>query len=535
MKLLNQLFGTKRTKKKETEEIASVPTSVNEMRDFAIHYFGALGATVTPLDRRKNGLLQVALPDTLAEFFEKPELRLAFQSTDAQNGHELVAYGSRIFDRMAGYLERKSAFTLMKLPNRHPSSEELLHALTFLNTGTRNLKLQEQTQYLFAFDWRITYRADDKREELYTVVMDEMGKHIPQVGHHRQEEPPLDIQALLKDAEGVPPETNNDGEILPPKLPPLTHLCRLAESARKLAIYHADVRCVEHEAEILARLHKVLTRLTSYYQQQIEEVADAHDAEGEKRLTLEQDLERKIAEEVENHRLRVNVELVSYAALQVPVVTAEITIGDGSHEAILQVRRNRYNGALRLPQCHVCEQESARILLDSTGKICCENCAQQCAICLQLVSGEGCTEPCPVCQKENCVSCGTECVACGSRACRDCASVCPVCFDMVCHACQSECAHCHTRQCRSHLRVDSVLGSDGQPQFICAECAVRCPNCKQYSAQIETCCASGQRFCRNCVVVCDGCGRSVGVAFAQRAEKSRKSYCPDCVERLSRA
>ena len=533
MKLLDQLFGTKQKKKKSAATSAPEQSPVSEMREFAIHYFNALDATVTPMDRRKNGLLHVKLPETLADFFGKTELQLAFQSNDAQNGHELVAYGSRIFDRMAGYLERKSALTLLKLPNRNPGSEELLHALTLLNSGTTNLKLQEQTSHLIAFNWRITYRADDKNEELYTVVMDESGSRIPQPGQAGASEQIVDINHLLANAEMVPPETNEAGEILPPKLPPLTQLCRLAESARKFVVYHADVRCVEYEAEILPRLHKVLTRLTSYYQQQIEEVSDAHDSDREKRITLEQDLERKIAEEVENHRLHVQVELVGYAAIQVPVAVAEITISDGKSEATVRVRRNRYNGVNRLPHCQVCEQEISRILLDKHGQVCCESCAQQCGTCLQLVSGEGCTQDCPVCQKDNCVDCGIDCAACGQRACRGCSSQCPVCFDTVCHACQSECSNCHMRQCRSHLRMDTVVGKEGQPQLICADCAVRCPNCKQYSAQIETCCASGQRFCRNCVVVCDGCGRSVGVTFAQKADKSRKQFCPDCVARLS--
>lgn len=506
---------------------------VSEMREFALHYFDALDATVTPLDRRKNGLVQITLPDSLAEFFAKKELRLAFQSSDAQNGYELVAYGSRIFDRMASYLDRKAALTHMKLPNRHPSSEDLLHTLTLLNSGTRNLKLHEQTNHLIAFNWRITYRADDKREELYTVVMDENGTRIPQPGQAGASEKMQDIGILLGDAEPVLPETNEANEVLPPKLPPLVHLSRLAESARKFVIYHADVRCIEHEAEILPRLHKVLSRLTSYYQQQIEEVSDGQDSSGEKRLGLEQDLERKIAEEVENHRLRVNVELISYAVLQVPIVTADITLGDGKHEAAVSIRRNRYNGAMLLPRCHSCEREISRLLLDNTGKVCCESCAQQCAGCLQLVSGEGCTQDCPVCQKDNCIDCGVDCAACGQRACRGCSSQCPVCFDLVCRACQDLCVNCHTYQCRSHLRLDAVAGVEGESQLICADCAVRCPNCKQYSAQIETCCASGQRFCQNCSVVCDSCGRSVGTTFAQRPEKSRKKFCPECAEKLS--
>ena len=180
--------------------------------------------------------------------------------------------------------------------------------------------MQEQAQWLFVFHWRITYRADDKRQELYSVVVDEDGRRVPLVGEPGaggQGQPPgLDLAQLL--ADGAPPalERNEEGHVLPPKLLPLGHLTRLAEAARRYAIYHADLRCVTHEAEILPRLHKSLNRLIGYYQQQIEEVYDSHDPDGEKRRALEADLNRKIAEEVENHRLHVQVELIGYVALE---------------------------------------------------------------------------------------------------------------------------------------------------------------------------------------------------------------------------
>ncbi len=53
------------------------------------------------------------------------------------------------------------------------------------------------------------------------------------------------------------------------KLPPVTHLVRLAEQARKYATWHADLRCVQHEKEILPRLYKIANRLTGYYEQHL--------------------------------------------------------------------------------------------------------------------------------------------------------------------------------------------------------------------------------------------------------------------------
>ncbi|MCX6043733.1 MAG: hypothetical protein NT075_01370 [Chloroflexi bacterium] len=516
---------------------ANAKTQLVDLGQFTLAFFSFFGAEIRPQSRKKQAPLSIELTPELSEHFGKPLLNLCFQQAELAPGQDLVAYGSRIFDRMLAYLDQRGALTVQKLPSRFTSSQELLHAVRPVNASIAGLRMQDQIQYLFVFNWRITYRADDKREEIYAVVMDESGARVAQTGEigvgSNGGVNAVDIEALLADAEPVEVERNEEGQPLPPKLLPLTQLTRLAESARKYAIYHADVRCVDHEAEILPRLHKSLNRLTIYYQQQIEEVYDAHDPAGEKRQVLEIDLQRKIAEEVENHRLRVQVQLISYAALQVPVVVADITLSDGKHEAMIQVRRNRYNGALRRPICYACGQEAggdqatAVIALDRNGHVICDDCIEQCATCQDILCTRCGVAACPVCGKQNCDTCSRACWACGERACVEHSSVCSVCGDEVCHACQAECACCGVRQCRSHLRVDHVSTSQALAELICAQCAVRCPGCQQFSAHTALCSASGQRFCLNCLVTCATCDKQVGSGFYQTLHD--KTYCLDCL------
>ena len=510
-----------------------------DLRQFTQDFFTFFGATVKIQGRKKQGPLAVQLPPELTEHFGKAELTLAFQQSELTNGYDLIAHGSRTFDRMMTLLEQRGAFTLQRLPSRFSGGEELLRAVRPVNAGIAGLKMAEQMQLLFVFNWRITYRADDKREEIYTVALDESGARFAQLGEAKAGETALDIATLLADAEVVPPEKDEEGNTLPPKLPALTQVVRLAETARKYAIYHADLRCVTHEAEILPRLHRVLTRLSTYYQQQIEEVYESHDADGEKRRTLELDLQRKQQEEIENHRLRVNVQLFSYALLQVPVAVADIALSDGKREATLRVRRNRYNGALRRPTCHACGQETTDVALDRNGHLSCDACIRQCATCQEILCATCGVVACPVCAKANCDQCGRACWACGERACSEHSSLCPTCNDEICHRCQAVCAHCNVRQCRSHLRVDHVsiprsslragshTGQSGEAELICADCAVRCPGCQQYSAHIATCEASGQRFCTNCLVTCAQCNKRVGPGFYHLAEE--KPYCLECL------
>lgn len=509
------------------------------LRAFVLDFFEFFQAPVKRLDRKKQGALAVELSPELATYFGKEELRLAFQHAEGSD-MELVAHGSRIFDRMLGYLDRRGALTVQHLPVRFAGSEELLTAVRPANAGIAGLQMQEQMHPLFVFNWRITYRADDKREELYTVALDENGVRIPLVdevgtGPTGGDEPawgrmPVDLEQLLADGSPPPPERNEEGQLIPPRLQPLAQLVRLAETARKFATYHADLRCVSHEADILPRLYQTLNRLTTYYEQQIQEVYDAHDPTGEKRLVLEQDLERKIVEEVENHRLRVQVTLFSYAVLQMPVAVADIQLSDGKRQAAIQIRRNRYTGEVERPLCHVCGTATGEVLLDRAGHVVCNDCVHVCEGCRELVCEECGVAPCPVCGRQNCDSCGQECWACGEHACSEHIDRCPVCGDAVCHACQVECGACGVRQCRSHLRADAVAASREEDVLLCQACAVRCPGCEQYSAQVGVCAASGQRFCENCLVTCAGCDQSFGTGFYRVDPATGNAFCDNCLQ-----
>ncbi|MBV7335361.1 hypothetical protein KFU94_45395 [Chloroflexi bacterium TSY] len=502
-------------------------------------------------------------------------LILVFDQRDVSTETELVATGSRVFDSMLTYLERCGALTLQQLPILFGGGEELMQAIRPVNASIIKLNMQEQ-QNLYLFNWRITYRADDKREELYTVVLDESGTRlsisddnpmiddgpltnssltatdVPGRSERRKiSNDSINLSQLVADAQPVPIEMSEEGQPLLPKLPPMTHLVRLAETARKYAIYHADVQCVDIEAELQPRLYKMLNRLHSYYSQQIEEVYDAHDPSGDKRVALENDLERKLVEEVENHRLRVQLDLFSYAIFQVPVAVADLVLNDGTQETSVHVRQNRYTGTLRRPQCHSCHQEISDVVVDRHGHITCNDCLCQCSNCLELLCQSCGVDACPFCDQSNCATCSESCWACGEKACLTHISDCPVCFDPVCHACQATCIYCGTRQCHTHLRVDCVkpktspsisnttgvningdrihTNKDDSIHLICAECAVRCPGCQQYSAQTDTCETSGQRFCRNCLAICTSCTKQVGPGYYHISPVDAQPYCKECL------
>ncbi len=510
--------------------------SIRSLLRFTERFFRTFGSIVEIREVATDptsSLLKIKLASELVETFGKSELTLVFRPQDMQAKSELVAIGSNVFDRMMQHLEGRSALTVQLLPQHFTAGEELLSAVQPLNASIVKLKMQEQEQNLYCFNWHITYRADDKSEELYTVLLDESRARV-HIHDNRDtssevSDGKIALDRLLSDAKPIGIEQDTVGQPQPTKIPPTTHLVRLADSARRYAIYHADVRCVEFEAEIQQRLYRVLNRLHNYYSQQIEEVYDSHDPSGEKRLVLENDLQRKLAEEVENHRLHVGIRLFGYAILKVPVAIAELHLNDGKHDVIVHVQRNRYTGSLQRPKCYACAAETTAITIDSNGHITCNDCLRQCASCMDMLCDSCGVAPCPVCAQENCDTCSKMCWACGERACAEHISGCPICHDTVCHSCQTACMHCGVFQCRTHLRADSVLDEEGDNLLICAECAVRCPGCQQYSAQIGLCEKSGQRYCKNCLVQCADCDKVIGPDYYKIGTIDRLVRCTDCL------
>lgn len=528
------------------------PDGIPDLHAFTVTLFRHYGATVTPVNKReKHGALHVRLPEALVEHFGAGELSLAFQSVEEGSGQQLVAHGSRIFDRMLALLRQEGALTMRRLPARHTGSDGLLRAVHPRNAGVSSLKLQERQEPLFVFTWRLTYRADDKREELHTVVLNAAGERVVlgEAGGLADLDTLLAESAALTDEERAAADEFEDESAAPAgghvdgakssparpgepgiKLPAMALLVRLAERARKLAVYHADVRCAAHEGEVLPRLYKVVDRLTNYYAQQAEELAESTDPLGERRTVLAADLARKIAEEVENHRLRVQVDLCTCAILWLPVAQAEMTLRRGALEASLTVQLDRHMGIMHRPACYACGSEMEGVVLDRNGHLHCDACLRQCESCHEIVCKRCGVEPCPVCGKVNCSTCGRECWACGRRACADHVSRCPVCGDEVCHDCQQPCDECGVLQCRSHLRADAVRGPDGSTRLVCATCAIRCPGCSQYSARLGVCSLSGQRFCNNCLVTCSQCGRTVGPGYYAIEAGSGMPVCRSCVK-----
>lgn len=489
------------------------------LKQFALDFFQQFGAEIDADGGNGapflNGV-RVKLTPELAAHFGKPQLNLVFSAAEASVYHDLVVYGSRTFDGIMAYLEKVGEFTQQALPALHAGDGEALPAGVSLH-GCRldGLRAYASSRPVVAFNFHITYRSDDKVEELYTTALDGEGRVIE------------DFQPMLQDAalQAAGPAAGPADAPLRNGGPFPSGAVELAAEARRHALFHADVRCAELERDILPRLHKALSRLVTYYEEQIAEIHDGREPEQaeERRQAMREDLKRKIAEETENHRLRVTVRLFSFAVILSPTWHSEARLDNTRTALTVDIERDLYTGQLHLPRCHVCGEETVSIGLCDGGHVACPADLFTCRICGQ----DRCTtcgiQPCKGCGEPVCRACATICQACGGWACAEHSQRCPVCQDLICQACQGTCSVCGKRQCAIHLLSDHI-----SRELVCRACAVTCPACEQPSAQAGTCAVCGQVFCQKCLGTCCLCAKALCPAHGLRDDTTHELVCPDC-------
>ena len=468
-------------KKATTQTPADSP-----LRQLALEFFRLFGATV-----QTNGstALTVELTPDLAAHFDKPTLSLVFSTAELSPYHDLVAYGSRVFDRMMTYIANHGSMARETLPTHFPElavsrlpGELTLSACVLTHSAGKN-----GWRYLFQFNFHISYRADDKREEVFSVAMDEDGNPAP------------NMDDLLAQA------TRAGAEVTAPKM---EGLIELAQQAQKLALFHADQQCGEVEQDILPRLHAILSRLVNYYEQQaleIQERSDDPDYAANQRQALRSDLQRKIAEELENHRLRVAVTLFSLAQVAQPTWEQSLSLRSRAGDTTLKLplTRNLYTGKLTLPVCHACDTETAVVGVCAHEHVSCPACLTHCHACARDICLECGVQGCTVCKELLCRDCAVTCPACGQWACQEHTARCPICQETTCFACQDTCAQCGVQQCKTHLVADYLAPG----ALLCANCAVVCPHCQRASRQTALCDFCGQIFCQGCTGACSACGK----------------------------
>ena len=500
------------------------------MNDFARQFFSAFGARF----RENRRGLKVALSGALAQHFGREHLDLVFDAAHRQPGQDLLTPGSRTFDLMVDYVRARGTRAVQELPATYADTSAAVPELRLSNCRVARRSRRKAQGLVGIFSFKIAYTCDERVEELFTVAVDAEGRLRP------------DLPDRLGEAQPATGKAPSAG----PRLE------RMFRAAEEHAAAHADERAAEREGEILARLHREVSRLVAYYEQLIEELplGPVEGASAEAQLRAE--LERKAGEEIEAHRLHVAIAPINCCLVAVPEARYRLRLAAGEVETTLELRRDLHTGALDLPRCPCCQGETAEVGLCRSGHIACPECLSRCGVCGCDVCAACGAQPCVVCGRPLCATCKATCPQCQGRTCPEHVSACPTCGAEVCAQCQAECAGCGTQQCAGHLRAcvecedlfcancTAACARCGTP--VCGEHAVTCGTCggvccPQCASRCATCdqalCPTHALTCRECGNVvcsehggaCAGCGDAVCAEHAGTCEECGKPVCRECM------
>ncbi len=282
--------------------------SASALRAFAEAFFTQFEAQI----ETSPAELVIDLPPRLADHFGKPRLYLVFPGAqdaprDLSPHEDLLVYGSRTFDLMLALLDGQGETARLAYPRQVSLALEAAPGPSLRRphfTVTETAVDRRQTWYQL-FNFRVTYRSDEKEEAFETVVLDAAGQPAPA------------IEALLRQLAPLPRS---------PEAPPAAFTAQPEQAAaelRRRAALHAE----ELQQRIHARLERVLLRLTSFYQRRIDEIdSDPPEQDARLRAELQQELKRKIADELERHQLHIQLAPISTALALLPSVHVRLSV-----------------------------------------------------------------------------------------------------------------------------------------------------------------------------------------------------------------
>jgi hypothetical protein len=416
------------------------------MKSFAEAFFRTFGAKIEPDGEE----WVVDLPPDLADSFGQARLYLVFSQAGAEPRplsptEDLLVYGSRTFDRMLALLEGRGEATWLRLSGQAAVTEGEALPLPLHNCRAEQVQTHVREEPYFIFNFRTVYVSDEKQVEVVTVILDEQGR------------PAVEAVGELAGFDPVDPA----GETPPVEADAIR---RLFDRAGEVARRQVDGTAAELEQAIRPRLEKTVLRLTAYYRRLIDEV-DTGQAEqdGAIRTELQQDLARKIGDELERHRLRISLQPLSYALALAPFADYRASLATRHTVQTLTLARNMHTGQLQPLLCHHCGQPIDRLALCDNGH----------------TIHPHCVNTCHRCEREVCRRCGIE--ACG------------ICGHSTCAACVETCAYCDRWLCAGHLST-------------CAICGRSC--CSDHAGCCRWC---GQSYCQQCLAGqdCESCRRAM--------------------------
>ncbi|MEK6932767.1 MAG: hypothetical protein AABW56_03145, partial [Nanoarchaeota archaeon] len=173
-------------------------------------------------------------------------------------------------------------------------------------------------------------------------------------------------------------------------------------------------------------LSKEISRMDSYYQQQVKEIDEQINKINNNQSSRPKDpveLERQklqfaserdlfVQNEQKKHALRLNTKLITTTIIDYPVYSIEAFFKSGIVTRLIIIKFDPLKNKIELPLCDLCKNPLTEIILCNGSHLVCRNCGTRCGDC-EEISCENCLKnQCAVTKRRICKQCGRVCVRC---------------------------------------------------------------------------------------------------------------------------
>ena len=445
------------------------------MKEFVKKYFQAHSAELSDHD----GHLQVTLTPELQEVFKQNELRLVFDVNDVDESSELVTHGSFVLNSIYQQLQPRGEKVVSQLEQRlKPTLSRLRRQIVVRNAAIASITPVIAHNQDLIFNFKISYVSDERNEEIRSVGIDRHGAAFDPEQYY-----------FDKDRRPVLASRSRKEFRLPRSRIELLYKQCLKETAQA-----AKVQATQLQDEVLKRLHNSITRIKGYYESQISELNDSNPSYESRRLVLDREFRHKLTEEINNHRIRIILKLLSYQVIERTDsdVTISIRCPDG-HVIEVFTSFDTFTGLLSLGNCMECGSKQEEIVVARGHTVGCPTCVFECAGCHEPVAELQRRALCHCCEKPVCPTCVLICTDCHKAVCpedmlscavgreltcRACAEPCGICGDSLCKDHAFHCAKTREPICHKHRIVCSACRSIFSPNLFQGSSGPVCPNCK---------------------------------------------------------
>lgn len=507
------------------------------LQDFISEYVACNGGKVVNF----NGeIMELEIPERLQKILDvsnRMKLVFTLEAFEKEPDAEYLTIGNPILDKILQMTRgrgKTSKFYLNPLMD-FEKFDEALSALEFPNCQLSATVPMLVYYPHILFNFKVSYISDEKREDLESLIVDSLrGEISDKVGglnhaisqiqsrdcfEHEVKDIARSYDIACKEMRRrIQSQVNRfvfeTNRRLQKEVARIRDYYTALQDEMQMELKAVEDKVVENYYK-MKNARKMITQeqhRKDYYKYKQE--LDLLRSEIDARLSVfEVEEERRIAEQTEKFKPRVEIVILNTAIVQVPRIEQKMVLANDYSERkiniLYDILKNEFLGF----QCERCTDNLKKVYLCRNGHIVCPNCIKLCASCGQAVCKDCFMERCGICNRYVCPSCYKKCQACGMPVCFEHSSTCAECNNMFCRNCTLQCEVCAASFCSDHIGY-------------CRRCDN--PVCEHHSAKCEVC---KETFCQDFILTCDVCNSSVCSRHGSECSICRKVCCQEHLSR----